>query len=133
MHGTSKNDLMVGTSGDDHLWGGNGNDTFLGRGGDDDMFGQAGNDLFIFGNAQSATVDGGQGKWTDIIDLTDKSLSMTGHYDGGWTAHVDDHTVTVTNATQHGVLDHLDNASGSITFNATGDVVHFQNIDKIEW
>ncbi|MBF0181864.1 MAG: hypothetical protein HQM03_17745, partial [Magnetococcales bacterium] len=134
LHGTSKADALVGTEGDDHLYGEKGNDTLIGNGGDDTMYGDAGNDLFIFGSAQSAFVDGGQGgKWTDIIDMTDQSMNLTGHYDGGWTAQVDDQTVTVTDATQHGALDNLHDASGTITFNQTGEVIQFQNIDKIEW
>ncbi|MBF0191984.1 MAG: hypothetical protein HQL99_12720 [Magnetococcales bacterium] len=129
-----RNDQMVGTEGDDHLWGGRGDDTFRGEGGDDVMYGEAGNDLFIFGSAQSAFVDGGQaGKWTDIIDMTDQSLNLTGQYDGGWTAQVENEMVSVTDPNQHGVLDNLHNASGTITFTGSGEVIQFQNIDKIEW
>ncbi|MBF0614334.1 MAG: hypothetical protein G8237_11255 [Magnetococcales bacterium] len=133
MYGTARHDQIVGTDGDDHLWGGNGNDTFRGMGGEDEMYGEAGNDLFIFGTSQSAFVDGGQGKWTDIINMTDQSMNLTGHYDGGWTAQVESEIVTVTDPNQHGVLDNLHNASGTITFTSTGDTIQFQNIDKIEW
>lgn len=58
--GTSGNDVLIGTAGNDFQYGGDGNDRILGLGGDDFGSGGAGNDM-VAGNDDNDGVFGGQG------------------------------------------------------------------------
>lgn len=61
--GTSGNDVMEGTEGDDNLHGGAGNDTLYGLAGDDYLFGGSGDDQ-LYGSVGADMLDGGTGNDT---------------------------------------------------------------------
>ncbi len=63
--GTARDDIILGTDGDDAAAGGAGNDQVLGGPGDDALAGDAGND-FLDGGAGDDSLTGGDGN--DIID-----------------------------------------------------------------
>ncbi|MBF0369089.1 MAG: hypothetical protein HQL52_06500 [Magnetococcales bacterium] len=131
LYGGKGDDTLYGQEDDDLMMGGDGNDTFYGGGGEDEMYGEAGNDLFIFGSDQDGGfVDGGVGgDWTDVIDLTETGVS-SGPGGGDWTLEIEGDSIT--DASQHGAID-LNDASGTITFNETEEVIEFDHIDRIEW
>lgn len=58
--GGAGHDLLVGSSGSDHLFGGAGNDVLIGGSGNDELTGGAGNDIFVFnapvGTAHADTI-----------------------------------------------------------------------------
>ena len=136
MGGAGK-DILKGGAGDDMLDGGAGNDTFFGSGGNDVMQGGAGNDLFIFGASKTGAGDvvvdgGGEGKWTDTIEMSDQG-GPAGPGNDGWTLVVDGQTVDGSDLAQaRGKFDLSDDAEGEI-HTQDGQEIHFQNIDRIEW
>ncbi len=60
MTGYDGNDVLIGEGGNDVIYGGTGNDTLLGSTGNDDLFGDAGNDV-LDGGLGNDTAFGGQG------------------------------------------------------------------------
>ena len=95
------------------------------------MYGNAGDDLFIFGTAQGGEVNGGGGKWTDVIDQTNNDSITGGPGEGGWTLQIEGEGEIIDDS-EHGSIE-LDNASGTITFTDTEESIEFQSIDRIEW
>ncbi len=71
--GTAGNDYLWGTPNDDVIVGLGGNDVILGLGGDDLVCGGAGNDL-LFGGRANDTLDGGAGKDLLLGGLDDDTL-----------------------------------------------------------
>ena len=61
IHGTNKNDLVIGSFGDDHVTAKDGNDIVFGLFGDDKIAGDLGDDT-MFGGAGNDTVEGGDGE-----------------------------------------------------------------------
>ena len=66
LNGGHGNDQLFGDLGNDRLYGGDGNDLLSGGGGHDTLFGGSGKDVFV--DAAGATIDGGSGKDTLILD-----------------------------------------------------------------
>lgn len=60
LHGTDRNDLMLGYGGDDQIHGHGGNDLIFGGSGDDTIDGGSGND-WLFGNRGNDLIYGGEG------------------------------------------------------------------------
>ncbi|TAN46799.1 MAG: hypothetical protein EPN21_19505 [Methylococcaceae bacterium] len=129
LWGDADKDSLDGGAGNDTLLGGEGSDTLYGSEGDDQMFGDAGNDLFVFGDISGhATVDGGSGNWTDVIEI-DMADGPAGSAAGGnWTLEIEDHKIV--DGHDHGAVD-VNGAEGTI-HTEHGDI-NFDNIDKIEW
>ena len=76
IHGTDRNDLLLGTNGADTIEGRKGHDSIQAGGGNDTVWGNAGDDT-LFGNKGSDSINAGQGDdtivWTngdgsDVVD-----------------------------------------------------------------
>ncbi len=63
IYGTNGNDVIAGLGGNDIIYGGNGNDVICGDTGDDTLYGGNGNDILI-GGLGNDTLDGGNGNDT---------------------------------------------------------------------
>ncbi|MDO8605793.1 MAG: tandem-95 repeat protein [Phaeospirillum sp.] len=135
--GNAGGDMLIGGTGNDTLHGGLGSDTLYGGGGadvvdggsgNDVLKGGAGDDLFLLDVLGRDTIDGGAGKWTDTLDLSEIGeghtvVVMTEHGQN-WTVSPDDHGAHVRG------LGH--DTSGQVLVD--GEVkVDFTNIEKIEW
>ncbi|TAN64304.1 MAG: tandem-95 repeat protein, partial [Magnetospirillum sp.] len=122
------NVTIDGGAGNDVLWGNAGNDVLIGGAGADALKGGAGDDLFLLDALGRDTIDGGAGKWTDTLDLSNIGeghtvVVVTGHGQD-WTVSPDDHGAHVRG------LGH--DTSGQVLVD--GEVkVDFSNIEKIEW
>nr|MDJ0945407.1 cadherin domain-containing protein [Kiloniellales bacterium] len=127
LQGGAGDDSLDGGSGVDSIFGGEGNDTLDGGASNDRLYGEGGSDLFIFaeGNGNDL-VSGGQGGWTDVIQLENAS---GGTPTAGWTYVIDQGTVESSGAD---FLDLSEDAAGTITL-ADGSEVTFEGIERIEW
>ena len=69
IYGSSSNEILVGTYGDDELWGFDGNDSINGEKGNDQIYGGSGNDILdggedddsLYGSGGDDTLSGGSG------------------------------------------------------------------------
>jgi hypothetical protein len=132
FYGMEGNDTITGRGGSDIIYGGAGDDTIQGMGLDDFAYGESGHDRYISQGGYNGGVEGDDyfaggagGGWTDVIELQNY-----GTYGADWTVNITSGSITDTQA-DHLVLS--DDASGTITNNNNGDVLTFDEIERIEW
>jgi hypothetical protein len=74
IQGTSRHDILTGTSAAEHFKAGRGHDSMIGRGGKDVFEGEAGNDYIRVADLGFGLVDGGKGK--DILGLGGNGVNL---------------------------------------------------------
>ena len=133
-------DTVIGGDGDDVIVGGEGDDNLYGGAGDDVLHGGDGADLFLLMTAQgNDAVFGGDGSWTDRIELQDGSGgSNIGEYGMDWTVAIETGAIENSGASAgpdgepRGWLELAEDTSGTITMQ-DGTEITFDGIEHISW
>ncbi len=133
--GDAGNDEIHGGSGNDIIYGGDGDDVIRGGTGDDQLYAGAGNDDFLIqaGDGNDTIWGSYGGGWTDSISLVgmDGAVTIDGNTvtGNGWTMEVTSGTIGAQNGES---LTLSDDSWGTITFD-NGDVVHFSDMEQVNW
>ena len=122
-------DTVYGGVGDDWITAGSGDDNITGGLGDDIVFGGQGDDTFHYAEGDGNDFfAGGQGNWTDAINLTDISTDPGG---GDWTMVIDN-AANYTIDVDENVIEFDNSASGNIILSG-GETLAFEDVEKITW
>ncbi|MFD1259670.1 calcium-binding protein [Entomomonas asaccharolytica] len=121
LYGRDGNDILIGGSGDDRLYGENGDDRLEAGEGDDYLYGGAGDDILVAGPG-SSFLQGGAGNDTYIIHRGDGLVTI---YDSGSTSDEDKVIFEDLASTDIALVELIDNNTLVINF-SSGDKVIFQ-------
>jgi hypothetical protein len=83
LYGGSGNDLLCGFGGDDVLYGGSGNDILVGGLGADQLYGESGGDT-LYGDAFDTVLDGGTGRNQVIVTQPTFAVTFSALKDSGF-------------------------------------------------
>jgi Ca2+-binding RTX toxin-like protein len=124
-------DTLAGDAGANTIDGGSGDDTLTGGLGADTLAGGDGSDIFLWqrGDGNDNVSGGAGGSWIDAIDLKETNGSLD--FGTDWTV-----TLTSGSYTHDAANDRLilsADSDGTITINATGETIAFNDIEQIRW